>query len=453
MSAPLVRRNAKACEPCRLRKIRCEGARPCSHCEARQTECVYREYVRKRKRVTQSSNSTAPSPASPESSHLPNNGDDQDAEGTRTHVHQSVSATDTHPLFGSSQLYYGASSNFAFHQQIHGSILRRSQLGSPLFEQTHEGPAGFEVSLQRNFFFGIESSTNPRTSLAGNGSANEPTLPQALCFLEDFKITTLQILPFFSQSELDILVHSLFDRDLGRSLHPQARVLALAVLANGALGSHNVPAGELLFSKAKIEAINFDDLVNLHMIQFSMLLAEYQKNMGRPNSSFLQLGNASRKAFAMGLHRDLSSSVNILGWDDELERRRSTVWYLCILEWYVTHSFFSKLLISFHSWQALWLGRKSFMSLSDLSCPLPKNQSLAGPFRQLAGIVEESVRTIYTPRQKNLREVFDDAEKINEALQQFSSQHKIGDVNPPSDKFDNQVGLVTLHNSKAATWP
>jgi hypothetical protein len=106
------------------------------------------------------------------------------------------------------------------------------------------------------------------------------------------------------------------------------------------------------------------------------------------------------------------------------------------------------MLISVHSWQALWLGRKSFMSLSDLSCPLPKDQSLAGPFRQLAAIVEESVRTIYTPRQKNLREIYDDAEKINEALQQFSSQHSIGDVNPPSDKLHNQVGLVVLHNSK-----
>jgi hypothetical protein len=205
-----------------------------------------------------------------------------------------------------------------------------------LFEEIHEGAAGFGVSLQRNVFFGTESSINPSTSLAGNVLANEPALPQALGFLEDFKLTTLQILPLFSQSELDILVHSLFDRDLGRSLHPQARVLALAVLANGALGSRNVPVGELLFSKAKIEAIGFDDLVNLHMIQFSMLLAEYQKNMGRPNSSFLQLGNASRKAFAMGLHRDLSSSVNILGWDDELERRRCTIWCLCVLEWYVT---------------------------------------------------------------------------------------------------------------------
>jgi hypothetical protein len=342
MSTPIVRRNAKACEPCRLRKTRCEGAHPCSHCEARQTECVYRQYVRRRKRVPQSSNPTVPSSVHSESSHRPNDDAGFDSEGTDTCVHQSVSATDTHPLSGSTQLYYGASSNFAFHQQIHESILLRSQPGTPLLQELHEGAAGFEVSLQRSLFFGTESLANPRTSLLGNVLADGPSLPQALGFLEDFKITTLQILPFFSQSELDILIHSLYDQELGRGLHPEARVLALAVLANGALGSHNVPVGELLFTRAKDEAISFDETVNLRLIQFSMLLSEYQKNMGRPNSSFLHLGNASRKAFAMGLHRDLSSPVSILGWDDELQKRRCTIWYLCILEWYVNRFNFQK---------------------------------------------------------------------------------------------------------------
>jgi hypothetical protein len=157
-------------------------------------------------------------------------------------------------------------------------------------------------------------------------------------------------------------------------LDSQARIITLAVLAIGAGASHNVPVAELLFSKAKVEASSFDETVNLRMVQFSMLLAEYQKNMGRPNSSYLHLGNASRKAFAMGLHRDLSSPVNILGWDDELQRRRSTIWYLCIFERYVFSNLgmISILLLFLIVGRHFGLGERAFSPSRTYLVPFPR---------------------------------------------------------------------------------
>lgn len=48
-SADGMEKNPKACEPCRRRKVRCDGRSPCNRCERKPSECVYRLRTRVRK--------------------------------------------------------------------------------------------------------------------------------------------------------------------------------------------------------------------------------------------------------------------------------------------------------------------------------------------------------------------------------------------------------------------
>lgn len=60
--------------------------------------------------------------------------------------------------------------------------------------------------------------------------------------------------------------------------------------------------------------------------------AYFQSENGRPNSSFLHLGNATRKAFAAGLHK----GVNLRAHEKKDSRQREiTLWALYYYETYV----------------------------------------------------------------------------------------------------------------------
>jgi hypothetical protein len=102
-------------------------------------------------------------------------------------------------------------------------------------------------------------------------------------------------------------------------------------LASGALSADATDLAEKLYEQSKVIAAAFDEAVTLAMIQTSILLSDYQVNMGRPNSSYLHLGAATRRAFAMGLNREGSRARHD---DKELQKRRSTMWCLYFHERY-----------------------------------------------------------------------------------------------------------------------
>ncbi|KAJ0278230.1 hypothetical protein COL940_007349 [Colletotrichum noveboracense] len=165
----------------------------------------------------------------------------------------------------------------------------------------------------------------------------EPTQPvscpipieQARDFMQQFKITHLSTLPFFTDSQLEETLSSLYEPGPESDVQPQRKAVLLAALALGALGTPQTDIAESLFIHAKKEAVIYEDSVTLPMIQYSMLLAHYQLNMGRPNSAYLHMGVASRKALAMGLHVGTTSSVSC---PDEIQARLITVWSLYFLE-------------------------------------------------------------------------------------------------------------------------
>lgn len=202
------------------------------------------------------------------------------------------------------------------------------------------------------------------------------------------------------------MLHQLYSSDDAKP--SQTKALIVAVLALGALATPHTNIAEELFARAKYEAILFDDTVSLPMIQFSLLLAEYQTSMGRPNLTYLMLGTACRKAFALGLHREAANSLTR---SEDAEKCRTTLWCLYFQE----------------SWYTMMVGRESMLKMSDISSPFPENQPFIVTLSRLAYIGEQCSKTIYnTHRYDSLRKLFVAAEDIHAQLRDFANKHGIG---------------------------
>ncbi|KAF5612651.1 C6 zinc finger domain protein [Fusarium tjaetaba] len=388
-------RVCRACEPCRQRKIRCNGKRPCesAYCQAHVSECKYRTKARIRGSLkaimshsTEGDNNLAPSYVSsaPETMALsadagragsggPELGPAAPNPGPRANssaspddsVHNGITATHTAPTAtDSSQLFYGTSSNFAFLHQVHRGILQNAP-----------------------------SQDHPR---------NREDLARS--FLDHFKDVCLFRLPFFTPLELESLFYDLYRDDDGHdnsTMLPQTKAVFLAVLALGALCTSHTNAAEILITKVKYHVLMYDDAVTLQMLQFSLLMSGYQLDMGPPNSAYLHLGVACRKAFALGLHKETASTIDR---EEILEAQRATIWSL------VT---------------SLVLGRKSALKMSDISCPLPKERPELVSFCRLSIIIEEAVDKIYDRRSESLLQLYEKAEDVHAQLLHYADKFGI----------------------------
>lgn len=326
---------SKACEPCRRRKIRCNGSQPCNTCLHRPDQCTYRAKARDRASVRNQAPRASNENASPGNLEGPS----RDAvtpsastpgrieERAGPEVYHGITATHTHGAGSAecAQLFYGPSSNFAFLQQLHRSLLYHGLGKVHNLPEGYEGGDGLDLFMQRSLFFGIPSRQDTTRSATSIDSFSVISLAQASAFLQEFKTVTLHLLPVFTELELDNMVRDYFVDGDRTTLRLQRKALTLAVLALGALSTDETDMAEILYAQAKTTAVMFDEAVTLSMIQFSLLLGDYQLNFGRPNSAYIHLGTASRKAMAMGLNREDTSTTS----DEEgLEKRRATIWCL-----------------------------------------------------------------------------------------------------------------------------
>lgn len=296
----VVEKIPKACEPCRKKKVRCDGKQPCQRCQRRPSECSYRQRARIRKSNRRSSalgaHQAAPVINSQNQSQPPvvssalekaNEPTDQ----ARNQVYQSVAATHGNEADSveSSRLFYGPSSQFAFLQQLHREILCSTSHHPPGDREVQEGGPGLDLFVQRTIFFGVAQRTRANPLPSHTSLLSSLPVQQAVAFLAGFKAASSPIVPLFNDLELDDLLHHFYSDESDSPLSPQKRAVTLVILAIGGLTTNHTDLAELLFIKAKQEAVVCDDVVSLSMIQFSILLAEYQTNMGRPNSYVLVL--------------------------------------------------------------------------------------------------------------------------------------------------------------------
>jgi hypothetical protein len=350
--------------------------------------------------------------------------------GTDLHVHQSVTAThgtDDLPL-DSSQLFYGPSSNFAFLQQVHRGILSHGSHVQACNGEVQEVGPGLDMFMQKTIFFGPSSRFENREDTDTIRSV--VSMEQATTFLGHFKASSRSILPFFTDAELDELLHDWLAAANAPSAggKSQKHCIFLGILALGALSTDQTNVAELLYARSKASAAMFEEAVTLSMIQHSLVMAEYQINIGRPNSAYLHLGAACRKAFAMGLHKE---AANVLARHQDLQKRRATLWCLYFHE----------------SWHSLAMGRRSSLKMSDISCPLPEDQDIAC-LCQLASIAENGTEVIYGQKHNSLRQLYLAAEKIHNQLRQFAERFGIGSAsaNPNNNLISNGVTSLQLHN-------
>lgn len=474
-----MEKNPKACEPCRRRKVRCDGKTPCNRCEKKPEDCTYRLRTRIRKsgihraaaikagaaaggggggggggRKDSGDNSSGdggggghggldgsiriptPLPAAPGPSLSPRGLSKRGAEYSRatkqdtaySNVYQSVAAVHEHGT-ENSRLFYGPASQFAFLQQVHRSIISSTPSGQQADREVQEVGAGLDLFLQRSFFFGTASRIDFSNLLRPASTLfPEVCIEQARVFMHNFEVWSSRMMPFFTKDELDKMLQNLYSGDeLVQSRPSQTKALTLAVLALGALATPQTDIGEMLLAKAKYEAVIFDDTVSLQMIQFSILLADYHTSMGRPNQVYLSLGTACRKAFALGLHREAANSLTR---PEHVQKYRATLWCLYSLE----------------SWYAMTVGRETSLKMSDISTPLPENQPFVVSMSRLAHITEKMMTIIYTQRYDSLRKLYQAAEGIHAQLREFAAAHGIGSAHEADNACSEDPTTLMLYN-------
>lgn len=129
--------------------------------------------------------------------------------------------------------------------------------------------------------------------------------------------------------------------------------------------------------------------------------ANYQNEQGRPNSVFLHLGSASRKALSAGLHKDVPHDVDQT--PENIEERRVTFWSLYIYETYITafSQIFDNLTNFIYSWFCFHVGRPSSLNLKDVAIEYPQDQFIR-LLAQLCKTITRSVNEIYGQRHESL---------------------------------------------------
>lgn len=346
-------------------------------------------------------------------------------------MYAGVSATYADSPSRTLQLYYGPSSNFPMIQHIHQRLrLQKREDDGVADEGEQEDPKGIEEMDEglerfqyRGIFFGKYSDSQemsfPATSGTGVGGGSGATrshhnddssllfLPYHLAadFLNKFMTTLQRHLPFVEQTAAEELLAVLYGNLESRELDIGERAILLAVLAIGATLTEYTSWAETLYKRSRALADELHDVVNVHVCQLELLLAHYQSISGKPNSVYLLVGTAMRKALAAGLHKEaLSRSRQSVDFP-VVQERRLTFWSIYNFE--VTTSF--------------GLGRPISINDSDISIPYPEDHTFFNSLVSLARIYSRAARQLYGSKQGSLLALYRDALTLKRELELFRS--------------------------------
>lgn len=335
-------RISKACDECQARKIRCNGENPCQRCHTRSINCVYREKARNRARKRQANNglNTTPPPLINASYSGPNatatasrpNAGALAGPGTEAgrsiHIH-SVAATHRASPSCLLQLYYGPSSNFALLHSIYHQI-EGTRPNSPSREGVEEVGPGLDLFSHRKLFFGDLADNQKPLAISGDYSAMLIDPATAGRLLERFLATYWHGLPVMSKAWYRLKLDELFRPPAIFAFDNPDTIIIMIAIALGASMLGEDAIAEFLFQKAKYGAAKLDEVVNIQAVQIHLMMGHFQSERARPNSAFLHIGTAVRKAIAAGLHK--GASIQQGQTQQELDQRRITFWSLYFWE-------------------------------------------------------------------------------------------------------------------------
>lgn len=310
-------------------------------------------------------------------------------------VYRSVNASQS-----TMQLYYGPSSNFAFLQHIHRTLTKGPS--RPTGSTDIGTNQGLDYFKQREIFFDTAPRSNLDTAAAKAGTLFLP-FDQAQEFLENYLSSIHHLTPFLGPESLRQLLRRLYGQDPSESLTPARTAIMLLTLANGATLTNHSQWVEILYERAKSEAAPLEETVNLEAVQISLLLAHYQTSCGRPNSSYLQLGLACRKAYAAGLHKEVNYSLEESDASEKSEERRVTLWAVVFWE----------------RWVSFWLGRPSSVTQNALSTPMPRSRPLTLALGELSNIIAQTAHDVYGDNRLPLSRLWEVTQRVRLELRSF----------------------------------
>ncbi|RSL43757.1 hypothetical protein CEP54_014960 [Fusarium duplospermum] len=319
----------------------------------------------------------------------------------------------------SSQLFYGSASIFAFLQHTHRAIYNRETPNSSGHPPTEES---LDIFMKRSVFFGIPSKVHDVPSR----DTMQEIIPrlEAMKLLDVFKASSLFLFPFLTPATLDEILTSAYTHPY----QPQATVLLLAILAVGSLSTPQTEQAERLFQHAKRQAAAYEDTVTISMIHVSLLMAEYQISMGRPNAAYLYAGASCRKSYALGLHKP-SSALSLEA--EDVQTRHATLWAVYIYD----------------NWISFTLGRPNTMRKSDITCPYPDNQPLLVDQSIIADAVEKATAFLYDNRSDSLLQLYNMVQDIHHRLLQNCKRLCPETLTTAlQGSQDEMLGQVSLHN-------
>ncbi|KAF2144314.1 uncharacterized protein K452DRAFT_246627 [Aplosporella prunicola CBS 121167] len=376
---------SKACEECRRRKQKCNGLNPCNVCTRRGTPCSYRTFIRRRAAARASAPNGTPrdessrershpqpedGPSSKSAEHEPNNADNFNDVPPRYQIYSSVRATHPHEQSPSCvlQLYYGSSSNFSFLQHLHAHFTAQEEgpRSGPPETEVQNGNPGLDMYKYQGLAFG--SSVDQR------GRDATPVFLRhdlAKLFLQNYLSTAHYYLPFLSPEKLYSSFEKLYGSGEETTVDPSERAIVLAAMAIGSCPTRHELWRKTLVSQARTEAESMLHIVNLRAVQVSLLMAHCESIVGRPNSAYLYLGSAVRKAFAAGLHRNSSNKQPTRSERSECNEASRTCWALFCYEQIICFS----------------LGRPSSFPQVDIGIPLPEPKSFLAALVQMCEII------------------------------------------------------------------
>ncbi|KAJ4141879.1 hypothetical protein NW754_014669 [Fusarium falciforme] len=445
-------RISKACQECRVKKIKCNGETPCQNCRLRSLGCVYREKARNRTRKVKprtaayesimSHDAMAASPSlepSDEGTNVPPTPVAEDAASVapaasafgsdRSINNNSVAAAHRASPSCYLQLYYGPSSNFALLNAIYHQIAGTSPSDPASRAGVEEAGPGLDLFSHRRLFFGDFADNKRPASLAEDYSAMLINPETAHRLLERYLLTYWHGLPVMSKDSyrrrLDVLFQppGIFDYDA-----PETIIIMLAVGLGASMTGEEAIA-EFLFQKAKQGAAKLDEVVNIQVVQIHLMMGHFQSERARPNSSFLHIGTAVRKAIAAGLHKDAEMCPGQS--NEDADQRRVMFWSLFFWE----------------TWQCFVVGRPSSIPDPGPAIPVPKDQKHLISLVTLSRIMDKCVKRIYSPKHDSLLPVWNAAIEIRRELHRFAEKQlkdmKFGLVSPTSGELGVCQAMVS----------
>ncbi|GLI79452.1 hypothetical protein PoHVEF18_007787 [Penicillium ochrochloron] len=266
-------------------------------------------------------------------------------------------------------------------QHIYRDLVSNPTIHPAPSGEVEEAGAGLDLFSFRRIFFGTPDTHEIGKS---NSTGDIPMmfLPYELAklFLSRFLTHLYHLLPHRPKAYYEQCLEKLYNPS--PTIHPDAltQAIILISLATGSLGTDHFAWGDVLFERVKASHY-----------------ANYQNEQGRPNSAFLYLGSAARKALSAGLHKDVPHGDSQ---DQEtIEERRITFWSL----------------YSFETWFCFHVGRPSSLSLRDVAIEYAKD-----PFIRLltefCKTVSRSGDEIYGQRHESLLHMWRVARSITHDL-------------------------------------